>query len=222
VRRSILSSLRAHLGRLIAACLAIVLGVGFGTLAMTAHASASHGVDETIGAKYRGVDAIVSPENASITAADITNLRKLPQASSVVTLATAYLDAAFPGLVRPTALSVDALYDTTRIAGPSTSSGRLPAATNEIALPAKLAGKHKVALGQALRLSSYDGKSWNVTIVGLLDDSKSVGQASAVATPAAVKTFAPDADKTAAAIAAKPGIDQQTLADAVHAPSRRT
>ena len=215
MRRSILSSLRAHLGRLIAACLAIVLGVGFGTLAMTAHTSASHGVDETIGAKYRGVDAIVSPENASITAADITNLRKLPQASSVVTLATAYLDAAFPGLVRPTALSVDALYDTTRIAGPSTSSGRLPAATNEIALPAKLAGKHKVALGQALRLSSYDGKSWNVTIVGLLDDSKSVGQASAVATPAAVKTFAPDADKTAAAIAAKPGIDQQTLADAV-------
>ncbi len=65
MRRSLLSSLRAHLGRLIAACLAIVLGVGFGSLAMTAHSSASHGIDETIGAQYKGVDAYVSPMRAS-------------------------------------------------------------------------------------------------------------------------------------------------------------
>jgi putative ABC transport system permease protein len=215
VRRSILSSLRAHLGRLIAACLAIMLGVGFGTLAMTAHASASNGVDETIGAKYRGVDAMVSPENASITTADVAKLRKLPQADSVVTLTTAYLTAAFPGLVRPAGLGIDALYDTTRIAGPGTSSGRLPTATNEIALPAKLAAKHKVAIGQTLRLNSYNRKSWTVTIVGLLDDSKSVGSSSAVATPAAVKIFEPDSFISAVGIAAKPGGDQQTLASAV-------
>src|SRR5918999_1716707 len=71
VRRSILSSLRAHMGRLIAACLAIVLGVGFGTLALTAHASASNGIDETIGAQYRGVDSVVYPENAEITPAEL-------------------------------------------------------------------------------------------------------------------------------------------------------
>ncbi len=176
MRRSILSSLRAHLGRLIAACLAIVLGVGFGTLAMTAHASASHGIDETIGAQYRGVDAVVSPENEAITAADIAKVQKLPQAVSVVTLTTAYLNASFPGLVRPIGLPVDALHDTTHIAGPGTSSGRLPTATNEIALPAKLAAKHNVAIGQTLRLSSYDNKAWNVTVVGLLDDSTSVGR----------------------------------------------
>jgi len=40
-------------GRLIAACLAIVLGVGFGSLAMIVHSSASHGVDETIGDDQR-------------------------------------------------------------------------------------------------------------------------------------------------------------------------
>ena len=134
-------------------------------------------------------------------------MQKLPQAVSVVTLTTAYLNVSFPGLVRPTGLPIDALYDTTHIAGPGTSSGRLPTATNEIALPAKLAAKHKVAIGQTLRLSSYDNKSWNVTIVGLLDDSKSVGRASAVATPAAVKIFEPDAVVRAIGIAAKPGVD---------------
>ncbi|MGY4768109.1 ABC transporter permease [Kribbella sp. CWNU-51] len=217
MRRSILSSLRAHLGRLIAACLAIVLGVGFGTLAMTAHASASHGIDETIGAQYRGVDAVVSPENEAITAADIAKVQKLPQTVSVVTLTTAYLNASFPGLVRPTGLPVDALHDTTHIAGPGTSSGRLPTATNEIALPAKLAAKHKVAIGQTLRLSSYDNKAWNVTVVGLLDDTKSVGRGSAVATPAALKIFEPDAAVQAIGIAAKPGVTQQQLADAAQA-----
>jgi putative ABC transport system permease protein len=214
VRRSILSSLRAHMGRLIAACLAIVLGVGFGTLALTAHASASNGVDKTIGAQYRGVDTVAYPENAEITAADLAKLEKLPQAASVVTLTSAYMTASFPDLVRPAGLGVDALYDTTRIAGPGTSSGRLPTATNEIALPAKLAAKHKVAVGQTLRLNAYTGKTWNVTVVGLLDDSRTVGPAAAVATPAALKTFDPDAFVRAVAIAAKPGVDQQTLATA--------
>ena len=215
MRRSILSSLRAHLGRLVAACLAIVLGVGFGTLAMTAHASASHGVDATIGAQYRGLDAMVYPDHAEITAADLAKVRKVPHAASVVTYSTAYLEASFPGLVRSQSLPVDALYDTTRIAGPGTSSGRLPTATNEIAIPAKLAEKHKVSVGQTLRLTSYTKKSWDVTVVGLVDDSNSVGRASAVATPAAVKIFEPDAFTRGVGIAAKPGVDPQTLAAAV-------
>jgi putative ABC transport system permease protein len=214
VRRSILSSLRAHVGRLVAACLAIVLGVGFGALAMIVHSSASHGVDETIGARYKGVDAVVYPDQATISPADIAAARKLPQAASVVTLTTAYLEVSYPDLVRPTTLPIDALYDTTRIAGPGTSSGRLPTTTNEIALPARTAAKHKVTVGQSLRISSYDDKSWNVTVVGLLDDSKYVGTASAVATPAAVKIFEPGAFVRGIAIAAKPGVTQQQLADA--------
>ncbi len=214
MRRSILSSLRAHLGRLVAACLAIVLGVGFGTLALTAHASASNGVDETIGAQYRGVDTVVYPENAEITPTVLAKLQKLPQAASVVTFTSAYLTASFPDVVRPAGLSIDALYDTTRIAGPGTSSGRLPTATNEIALPAKLAARHKVSVGQTLRINAYTGKSWNVTVVGLLDDENTVGPATAVATPAGLKIFEPDAFIRAVALAAKPGVDPQTLAAA--------
>ncbi|MEU4287825.1 FtsX-like permease family protein [Kribbella sp. NPDC026596] len=221
MRRSILSSLRAHLGRLIAACLAIILGVGFGTLAMTAHASASHGIDETIGARYRGVDALAYPEKGEITPSDIASVSKLPQAASAVTMTTAFMEVSFPGLVRPTSLQIDSLYDTTHIAGPGTSSGRLPTATNEIAIPAKLAAKHKLSVGQTLRISSYNNKSWDVTITGLLDDAKSVGTASAVATPAAVKVLEPDAFVRALAVAAKPGVDQQAMAAAVQSAVSR-
>ncbi|TDD15637.1 FtsX-like permease family protein [Kribbella turkmenica] len=217
MRRSILSSLRAHLGRLVAACLAIVLGVGFGTLALTAHSSASNGVDTTIGAQYRGVDAAVYPRDTQITAADVAKLQKLPQAASVVTLSTAYMTASFPDLVRPAGLAVDALYDTSRIAGPGTASGRLPTTTNELALPAKVAAKHGVAVGQTLRITAYTGKSWTVTVVGLLDDRNQLGTASAVVTPAALKTFEPDAFVNAVVLAAKPGVDQQTLASAAQA-----
>ncbi|MET9271145.1 ABC transporter permease [Kribbella sp. NPDC003557] len=217
MRRSLLSSLRAHLGRLIAACLAIVLGVGFGSLAMIVHSSASHGVDATIGAQYKGVDAVVAPDSSTISPDDIAKAQKVSQAASVVTLTTAYMEVAFADLVRPTTVPIDALYDSSRIAGPGTSAGRLPAATNEIALPARTATKHKVTVGQTLRISSYDGKSWTVTVVGLLDDSKYVGTASAVATPAAVKIFDPGAYTRAIALAAKPGVTQQQLADATRA-----
>ncbi|GAA1586610.1 MULTISPECIES: ABC transporter permease [Kribbella] len=217
MRRSLLSSLRAHLGRLVAACLAIVLGVGFGSLAMIVHSSASHGIDETIGAQYKGVDAVVYPSRATISPTDIAKAQQVSQAAAVVTLTTAYLNAAYPDLVRPTGIEVDSLHDSTVIAGPGTSSGRLPTATNEIAIAARQAAKHKIGLGDQLRIGSFDGKSWTLRVVGLLDDEKSVGTAPAVVTPAAMKIISPDAFVRGIALAAKPGVSQVQLADAARA-----
>ena len=215
MRRSILSSLRAHLGRLIAACLAIVLGVGFGTLAMTTHASAVHGIDETIGKQYGGVDAVISPQNASIEAKDVTAARKVPQAASVVAITTAYLRISWADKVRPESLGVQARYDTSKISGPVATSGRLPDSSLEVALPTKLAAKHKVAIGSKLRLTTYNDKSYTVTVVGLLDDSTSVGTANAVATAQSVKIFEPEGYITDIRVAAKPGISPDQLVTAL-------
>ncbi|ONI71701.1 hypothetical protein BWI15_16240 [Kribbella sp. ALI-6-A] len=215
MRRSILSSLRAHMGRLIAACLAIVLGVGFGTLALSVHASASHGIDQTIGKANAGVDAVVVSDQRSVDAKDAAALRKLPQAASVVVDTGAYLQVQWAGQVRPTYLGVNALYDTSKIAGPKASQGRLPASTLEIALPARTAEKNKVALGSKLQLSSYDNKRWTVTVVGILDDSTSFGSGSAVATPQSVKIFEPQSYINQIKIAAQPGIDQEALVAAI-------
>ena len=215
MRRSILSSLRAHLGRLVAACLAIVLGVGFGTLAMTAHASASHGIDETIGKQYAGVDAAITPDQGSIQPTDLAAVRKLPQVASAVSLTTSYLQITWPGKVRPDYLGVDARYDTSRIAGPVAGTGRLPDSSLELALPAKLAAKYKVVLGSKLRLSDSNDKSWTVTVVGTLDDTGSVGPSNAVATAQTVHIFEPSAYVSGIGIAAGPGVTQQALAAAV-------
>ncbi|TWD79012.1 putative ABC transport system permease protein [Kribbella amoyensis] len=215
MRRSILSSLRAHLGRLVAACLAIVLGVGFGTLAMTAHASASHGIDETIGKANAGVDAVVIGDNESVQVKDAEAIRKVPQVASAVIDTSAFLQVSWAGKVRPDYLAVSALYDTSRIAGPTTTQGRLPAGTLEIALPAKEAEKNKVGIGSKLTLSSYDEKRWTVTVVGLLDDSKTVGPSHAVATAQSVKIFEPEGYISAVKVAAKPGVSQADLVTAI-------
>ncbi|MFF1820836.1 ABC transporter permease [Kribbella sp. NPDC058245] len=215
MRRSLLSSLRAHLGRLVAACLAIVLGVGFGTLAMTAHSSASHGIDETIGAQYKGVDAYASPQNGELTPAALAKVKALPQVAEAVPTSIAYLDTTFPGLVRPVSLPIEALHNTTQIAGPSTTAGRLPTATNEIALPNKLADKNKVTVGQSLRITSYEKKSWTVKVVGLIDDKSAFGQGAAIATAAAVKIYEPNGFIQAFEVAGKSGTSQQAVADAV-------
>ncbi|ADB34720.1 protein of unknown function DUF214 [Kribbella flavida DSM 17836] len=215
MRRSILSSLRAHLGRLVAACLAIVLGVGFGTLALTVHSSASHGIDQTIGKANAGVDAVVANDQRSIEAKDLAAVRKLPQAASVVGDTSAFLQVSWAGRVRPDHLGVQALYDTSRIAGPRAAQGRLPASTLEIALPARLAEKHQVAIGSKLRLSSYDEKQWTVTVVGTLDDSTSYGMANAVATAQAVKIFQPDSYINQIKVAAAPGTTPEALAAAL-------
>jgi putative ABC transport system permease protein len=215
VRRSILSSLRAHLGRLIAACLAIVLGVGFGSLAMTAHASASHGIDETIGKQYAGVDAAVAPGQASVSPSDLAAIRKLPQVASAIAHTTAFMQVSWPGKVRPNYLGVDARYDTSKIAGPVATQGRLPDGSLEIALPSKLAAKYKVAIGSTLKASSYNDKSWTVTVVGLLDDAKSVGPSNGVATAQTVRAFDPETFVSQVGIAAKPGVTQEALVAAV-------
>jgi putative ABC transport system permease protein len=215
VRRSILSSLRAHLGRLVAACLAIVLGVGFGTLAMTAHSSATNGIDETIGKQNAGVDAVIKAKRESVAVTDEAAVKKLPQVASVVAETSAYMQVQWAGQVRPDSLGIDARYDTSKIAGPTTSAGKLPDAKNEIALPAKLADKYKVSVGQELKLSSWDGKTFPVKVVGLVDDGTSIGGANAVATAETLKTFQPESSIDQLKVAAAPGVSQAALAAAI-------
>ena len=217
MRRSILSSLRAHLGRLIAACLAIVLGVGFGTLALTVHASASNAIDETIGKQNAGVDAVVTTYRDTITPADYEKILKLPEVGSAVAETAAYLKVAWPNEVRSDWLGFSARYDTSRIAGPSVQTGKLPEATNEIALPANLAEKYKVTLGQKLKVSDYEDKSWDTTVVGVLAEGASVGPANALASADTVKAFEPNGYIDDIKVAATPGTSQAALVAAITA-----
>ena len=214
MRRSILSSLRAHLGRLIAGCLAIVLGVGFATLALAARSSAQHGIDETVGAQYAGVDAVIIPQEA-IRPTDLAAVRKLPQAAEAVPSVSADLQVTWVGNVRPDYLRADALQEQSKIAGPKAAAGRLPNADNELAIPASLAEGHKVAVGAKLKVSTFDDKASIVTVVGTVDDSSSFAPVSAVATGSAVKKWNPQGSIGSIGVAAKPGVSQEALVAAI-------
>ena len=216
MRRSILSSLRAHLGRLVAACLAIGIGVGFATLALTVRSSAAHGIDETIGAENAGVDAVITPWREPIRPTDVTAVRKLPQADAVVVgTGTVFLLVTWSGDVRPSYLGVEALHDDSRVAGPRAAVGRLPRTDTEIAVPAKLADKHHLAVGSKLSLKTQSGKDSTMTVVGTVDDATSIGVSGAVATAEAVQTWEPHAPITDIRVAAKPDISQQELVTAI-------
>lgn len=215
MRRSTLASLRAHLGRLVAACLAIVLGVGFATLALTARSSAARGIDDTIGAANTGVAAVVEGRGESIRPTDVAAVRRLPQAGSVVPRTVTYLQVYWPGTIRPQYLTVAARYDAAEIAGPVAAAGRLPTADGELAVPARLADKHQLGVGAKLTVSDYDGRRSVVTVVGTVADGRSVGPADAVATPAAVLGWEPSAAIQNVRVAAAPGVGQEAMAAAV-------
>lgn len=223
MRRSVLNSLRAHLGRLVAACLAIVLGVGFATLALSARASASHGIDETIGAQYKGVDAVVRGEQESLNAKSLATIRALPQTEVAIGTNRAYLETTWKGDVRPSYLGVQALTNEPRLPGPKLKDGRFPMSAAEIALPASVAVKRELPIGSKFTLTSTDGpaeKSYPVTVVGTIDDSAAFGESDAVATARAVKTWSPAGYIDQVLVAAKAGVTPEALVAAIEGSVR--
>ncbi|MFC0627789.1 ABC transporter permease [Kribbella deserti] len=220
MRRSVLNSLRAHLGRLVAACLAIVLGVGFATLALTVRSSASHGVDETIGAQYKGVDAVVRSQGEPLLDKELAAIRALPQTEVAIGATTAYLETTWKGDVRPSYFPVAALANEPRLPGPKVKDGRLPRSASEIAIPAGTADKRELPIGSKLTLVSTNetkNQLYPVTVVGIIDDTNSFGEASAVAIRSAVLKWSPGTSYDRLLIAAKSGVTPEALTSAISA-----
>lgn len=185
MRRSLLSSLRAHLGRLVAACLAIVLGVAFGTVTLTAHSTASHLVDTEIGDDYKGVDVVVAPDDHSISARDVAAVRRTAGVATYQTISTAYLQTVWPGDRRASILPVQAT-NRSELPGPTVVTGRMPSGTTEIALPRTVADQHELAVGDHLEVRRFDDRRIELTIVGLVSDQGRFDDAPAVAAQPAV------------------------------------
>lgn len=214
MRRSLLSSLRAHLGRLIAACLTIVLGVGFGTVTLTTRSTASHVIDEAIGSEYKGIDVVVAPRNGSVTEQDLTAVRRVPGVQAVQSIATSYLQTTWSGDRRPSMLDVQATNDAPGLPFPETASGRMPRSATEIALPQTLADKHKLTIGSHLQAKTFDDEPVPMTVVGLVADKGVFDDAPAIADRAAVAKWAGEAHYDELKIAGSPR-SQETLAAAV-------
>lgn len=214
MRRYVFSSLRSHLGRLVAAAVAIVIGVAFATTALLVRSSAAHGVDESIGGQYKGVDAVVGPAKRSIQPADVATVKALPQAEAVVTITTAHLRTTWRGDVRPSYLAVEAREVAAGLPGAETASGRLPGGPGEIALPQQLAEKRQLPVGSKLTLRTGDDKQVTVTVVGIVADNPTTRSA-ALAAPAGLKAWDPHASPDEVRVTAAAGTTPAQLVVAI-------
>ena len=215
MRRSLLSSLRAHLGRLVAACLAIVLGVAFGTVTLAARSTASHVVDTAIGADYKGVDVVVAPRTESITAKDVAAVRRTAGVREVQTITSAYLQTVWAGDRRSILLEARATNDAPGLPFAAVIQGRMPGSAAEIALPETLASKHKLAVGNQLQAKTFDGRAIPLTVVGLVADDGTFDDAPAIGDRAAVRLWTDGDRYDEVRIAAQDGTPPAALAESV-------
>ena len=214
MRRSLLSSLRAHLGRLVAACLAIVLGVAFGTVTLTARSTASHVVDSAIGDDYKGVDVVVAPDDQSISARDVAAVRRTAGVATYQTISTAYLQTVWPGDRRASMLPVQATNQSD-LPSATVVEGKLPAGETEIALPQTLASQHRLAVGNHLEVRRFDDRRVELTIVGLVSDQGRFDSAPAIATQPAVFGWSDSPRYDEIRVVAADGTSAATLAESI-------
>jgi putative ABC transport system permease protein len=212
MRRLLLSSLRSHLRRFVASCLAIVLGVAFGTVALTARSSAAHEVDTSIAAPYGGTDAVVFSSENTLTAANLATIRALPSVRAAAPISTAYLAVTWPGDKRPSYMPVRPPSGEPSL--PSTASlaeGREPRTTTEIAVPDRLAARHGLTPGSTLTASTADGHRIALTMTGTLHTQGSFGLNPMLASAAAGRAWSPDSGYDELRVSARGGVTPDAL-----------
>ena len=212
MRRLLLSSLRSHLRRFVASCLAIVLGVAFGTVALTARSSAAHEVDTSIAAPYDGTDAVVFSRAKPLTAANLAAIRALPPVRAAAPISTGYVAVTWPGDKRPSYMPVRPPSGEPSL--PSTASladGREPRTTNEIAVPDRLAARHGLTPGSTLTASTADGHRITLTMTGTLHTQGTFGLNPMLASAAAVRAWSPDSEYDELRVSARDGVTPDAL-----------
>ncbi|GAA5177676.1 ABC transporter permease [Rugosimonospora acidiphila] len=225
--KTTVAGLRAHVLRLLATALAIVLGVGFvaGTLIFGDTMKAA--VYDEFARAAQHVDVSVTPRSAHRTElprSTMDTVRAVPGVGGVdgrMQENLPLLDrrgrlvavGGHPGIAM-SAGTVPALrpYDL--------KSGRVPATATEAALDAGTAARTGYAVGDTMTVLDTGQAPHRVTLVGIVDfgDSKQYAdQAVVILTPAAMTTLAGATGYSQVVVSAAAGVDQSTLARRVGA-----
>ncbi len=209
-----LASLRAHLPRLVASCLAVVIAVGFvvATLVLTETSRAT--VLRAAGAQYVGADVVVTASDGSSLADDAAEVAGLPGVAAVDPTTGAGVQARFPDRA-DAFLQVDTAAADPALRWQRVVDGALPTGPGEIAV----ATTTDAAVGDAVTVTVYDpvtgeaGTPAEVTVTGLVDlagDPTAGLFARAFATPEQVAAWG-GTGPTELRIAAVPGTDPDAL-----------
>jgi len=167
--RVTLASIRAHLPRLIASTLAIVIAVGFVVATLVLNQTMKATVAEGAGARYIDADAVVtSPDGTDLTG-QIATLAALDGVRSVDPGYETSVQAIVPGRTAAQYFSVESVATEPQLQWQALAAGALPTGPGEVAVSERTGA----ALGDVLTLTFYDltdeAASSEVTVVGVVD-----------------------------------------------------
>ncbi|WP_432485200.1 ABC transporter permease [Kineococcus esterisolvens] len=177
--RTTLAQLRAHAGRVLASCLAVVIAVAFVVATLVLNSSASASLLKAVGAPFVTSAAVVTAEAGTDPAAGTAALRTaaepvsaLPDVAQVFADREADVQVRLPGRSGSSYAQAGAVTAPGPLRWESTSAGRLPEAPGEVAVSDRLGA----AVGDVLdveRQPSGDADApattTQVRVVGVVD-----------------------------------------------------
>ncbi|WP_336029100.1 ABC transporter permease [Geodermatophilus sp. FMUSA9-8] len=215
-----LAGLRAHLPRLVAATLAVVIATAFVAATLVLNETARATLLRAAGAQYVGADAVVTARDGGSLAGDVATLTALPGVAAVDPTATADVQAALPG--RSAAyLQVGSVAADPELRWQRVTDGTLPDRPGELALGMPTDAE----VGDVVAVSVLDPATGDVTataeatVTGLVDlagDPAAGVFAHGYAVPAQVSAWGAT-DPTELRVAAAPGTDPAGLVATVAA-----
>ncbi|GAB4082129.1 FtsX-like permease family protein [Modestobacter muralis] len=169
MRAVTLASIRAHLPRLVASTLAIVIAVGFVVATLVLNETMKNTVLEAAGARYVGADAVVTAEDGSDLTDQVARLSAVPGVRSVDPGYETSVSAVVPGRTGTQYLAVESVATDPQLRWQHLTAGALPTGPGEVAVSERAGA----ALGDVLTLTSYDATdqttTTEATVVGIVD-----------------------------------------------------
>ncbi len=213
-----LAGLRAHLPRLVAATLAVVIAVAFVVATLVLNETSRATLLRAAGAQYVGSDVVVRSADGSSLAGAVDAVAGVPGVRAVDPTEAADVQARFPGRSEAF-LAVQSVADDPALRWQQVTDGALPDRPGELAV----ATTTEAAVGDVVTVTVYDPATGEVTgggeatVTGLVDlggDPSAGVFARGFAVPGQVRAWgAPD--PTELRVAGEPGTDPAALAAAV-------
>ncbi len=212
-----LAGLRAHLPRLVASCVAVVLAVAFVVATLVLNETTRSTVLTAAGARYLGADAVVTSEDGSSLLDEVPVLTALDGVRAVAPEWETSVQAVAPGRTGAQYLLVGAVADDPALRWQRLADGALPDRPGEVAVSERVGA----GVGDVLQVAGVaaDGTetSTPVTVTGVVDlggDPEAGLYGRAWATPAQAQAWGA-VDPVELRVAGAPGTDAGVLAAGV-------
>ncbi|GAB3351961.1 FtsX-like permease family protein [Modestobacter lapidis] len=214
-----LASIRAHLPRLVAATLAIVIAVGFVVATLVLNRTARSTVLEAAGAQYVDTDVVVTSGDGTGLTDEVDAVAALDGVQAVDPTWQTSVQAVAPGRTGAQYLLVESVATDPALRWQQLADGSLPVRPGEVAVSERVGA----GVGDVLPVTTYDvdgvGTTVDATVTGVVDlrGDPTAGLYGRAYTTADQARAWGAVDPTELRIAGAPGTDPAALAGEVRA-----